>query len=328
MDKKIKWGILSTAYIAVNDVIPALKNSIYCDVIAIASRSHEKAKKIADQFDIPTAYSTYEDLLKDPEIEAVYIPLPNHLHVPWAIKALQAGKHVLVEKPIALTSDQAKELLEESKKHPDLKIMEAFMYKHHPQWIKAKELVDSGTIGKIITIQSSFSFFDDDPNSIVNNQEYGGGSLMDIGCYPISVSRLIFNSEPEKVFGSVEYHPKLKIDTLASAILKFKEGTSSFFSSIRIGERQRAQIFGTEGEIEFDIPFNPKANQPSKILLHRNNKTEEIIFEACDQYAIQGDLFSLAILNNKDVPTPMQDAINNMKVIERIKESDKLNTWT
>jgi len=327
MNRKVKWGILSTANIATEHVIPAMMNCEESDVHAIASRSYDKAKDIAEKFNIPKCFGTYEELLEDKEIEAIYIPLPNHLHVPWAIKALEAGKHVLLEKPIGLSSVEAQELLDESKKYSHLKIMEAFMYRHHPQWIKAKEIIDSGVIGKVKTIQSFFSFFDDNPNSIVNNKEYGGGSLMDIGCYPISLSRLIFNSEPEKVFGSIEYHPQFGVDTAATALMKFKEGTSSFFSSIQVEERQQAQIFGTEGKIEFEIPFNPIADKLSKIFLHHNNKTEEIIIEPCDQYAIQADLLSLAIINDTKVPTPLEDAVDNMKVIENIIESDKLGRW-
>lgn len=327
MNEKIKWGILSTATIAVEHVIPAIINSKHGEIYAIASRSLEKAKITAENFNIAKYYGSYEKLLEDKEIDAIYIPLPNHLHVEWSLKSLQAGKHVLVEKPIALTSIDAQRLLDESAKYPELKIMEAFMYRHHPQWLKVKELVDNGSIGKVRTIQSSFSFFDDDPNSIVNKKEYGGGSLMDIGCYPISLSRFIFNSEPEKVLGSVEYHPQFNVDSVATAILKFKEGTSSFFSSIHLAEKQQVQIFGTEGIIEIKLPFNPIANETSKIYLHKNNKTEEIIFEPCDQYTIQADLFALAIINNKEVPTPLDDAVNNMKVIEKIIESDKLGKW-
>jgi predicted dehydrogenase len=324
MKRKIKWGILSTASIGLEHVIPAMKNADYGEVYAIASRNYDKAKAAAEKMDIQKHFGSYEELLEDDEIDAVYIPLPNHLHVPWAIKCLEAGKHVLLEKPLALNSDEAQHLLKESLKHPDLKIMEAFMYRHHPQWIKAKKLVENGSIGKVKTILSSFSFNDDNSNSIVNNKDYGGGSLMDVGCYPISLSRFIFNSEPEKVLGSIEYHPEFGVDSVASAILKFKEGTSSFFSSIQLEEKQQAQIFGTKGIIEFHIPFNPIANKPSKIFLHKNSKTEEIVFDACDQYTIQADLFSLSILNNTKVSTPLQDGVNNMKVIEAIIESDKL----
>ncbi len=318
MSSKVRWGILSTASIGTEHVIPAMINGEYCDLQAVASRSKEAAEKVAKRFEIPRAYGSYEELLMDHEIDAVYIPLPNHLHVPWSIKAIQAGKHVLVEKPVGLSSEEARRLLDESLKHPGLKVMEAFMYRHHPQWLKAKELVESGMIGRLSTIQSSFSFFEDNPESIVNKKEYGGGSLMDIGCYPISLSRFLFNAEPTKVYANIEVHPEFKTDTLGTAILEFEHGTSSFFSSTLMPDNQQVEIFGTEGRIEFDIPFNPVADKPSKIWLCHGDQKEEILFDSCDQYTIQGDLFSLAILNDTPVPTPLQDAVDNMIVLERI----------
>jgi len=211
-NKRVKWGILGTATIAIEQIIPAMLNSKNCEIIAVASRSSDKAKSVASKFNIPKYYGSYDLLLQDKNIDSIYIPLPNHLHVSWAIKALKAGKHILVEKPISISSQEAQKLLEESSKYPHLKIMEAFMYKYHPQWIKAKELISEGKIGKVKVIQSSFSFFDENPNSIVNIKEYGGGSLLDIGCYSISLSRFIFDSEPKKVFGNIEYHPSFRID--------------------------------------------------------------------------------------------------------------------
>ncbi len=318
MNSKVKWGILSTASIGTEQVIPAMIKGEKCDVQAIASRSKATAEKVAQRFGIPRAYGSYEELLMDHEIEAVYIPLPNHLHVPWAIKAIRSGKHVLVEKPIALSSEEARKLLDESLKYPGLKVMEAFMYRHHPQWLKAKELVESGSIGKLRTIQSSFSFFEDDPEHIVNKKEFGGGSLMDIGCYPISLSRFLFNAEPKKVYANIEVHPEFETDTLAIAILEFEQGTSAFFSSTLMPDNQQVKVFGTGGSIEFEIPFTPLTDQPAKIWLCHGDRKEEILFDPCDQYTIQGDLFSLAILNDTPVPTPLQDAVDNMIVIERL----------
>lgn len=323
MNSKVKWGILSTASIGTEHVIPAMIRGKYCDVQAIASRSKVMAEKVAGRFDIPRAYGSYEELLMDNEIEAVYIPLPNHLHVLWSIKAIQAGKHVLVEKPVGLSSEEARKLLDESLKHPHLKVMEAFMYRHHPQWVKAKELVEGGMIGRLRTIQSSFSFFDDNPESIVNKKKYGGGSLMDIGCYPISLSRFLFDAEPIKVCASIEVHPEFETDTLATAILEFEHGTSAFFSSTLMPDNQQVEIFGSRGRIEFEIPFNPIADKPSKIWLYHDDRKEEIVFDGCNQYTIQGDLFSLAILNDSPAPTPLQDAVENMIVIERLMNSDQ-----
>jgi len=318
MNSKVNWGILSTASIGTEFVIPAMMNGEYCDVRAIASRSIATAEKAAERFEIPRAYGSYDELLIDNEIEAVYIPLPNHLHVPWSIKALQAGKHVLVEKPVALDSRDARKLLDESLKYPGLKIMEAFMYRHHPQWLKVKELVESGRIGSLRTIQSSFSFYDDNPESIINIKENGGGCLMDVGCYSISLSRFLFNSEPKEVLATVEYHPEFKTDTLVNALLEFEQGSSTFFSSTLMYENQQVEIFGTKGRIEMELPFNPPTDRPSRMWVYQEDQKEEIIFDICDQYTIQGDLFSLAILNDTEVPTPLQDAVDNMLVIDRI----------
>lgn len=315
---------MGSAHIATEQVIPAMLNCQYGEVHAIASRSTEKAQNIAEQFGIPKCYGSYEELLADDDIDAVYIPLPNHLHVQWAIKSLEAGKHVLVEKPVGLSSKEAERLLQETKKYPHLKVMEAFMYRHHPQWIKVKELVDQKAIGDIKTIQSSFSFFEDDPNSIVNSKEFGGGSLMDIGCYPISLSRFLFNSEPKSISSVIEYHPDFKVDVLASGILEFETGTSVFFSSTQLADNQQAQIFGTKGNIKFEWPFNPPTDKPSKIWVTIGDDCKTIEFETCNQYTIQADLFALAIINNTPVPTPLEDSVNNMIVIERLEESNKM----
>jgi len=324
MDKKIQWGILGAATIAREDVIPAMLKSKYCSIIAIASRDKRKAETIAKEFGIPKYYEGYQALLNDPEIEAVYIPLPNHLHVEWAKKALMAGKHVLVEKPIALSSEEAKDLLETAKQHPELKITEAFMYKCHPQWIKVKQMVDGGEIGTLKTIQSSLSFFEDDADHIVNNKQFGGGGLMDIGCYSISNSRLLFGSEPKSVLANIEYHPEFKVDILATGILEFDGGSSSFFCATQLVDNQQVEIFGTTGSIKFELPFNPPKDRPSKIWLTKQEVTTEMEFEICDQYTLQADVFSLAILENNKTPVHLEDAVDNMRVIEKMRESNTL----
>lgn len=313
---------MGCAHIATEQVIPAMLRCQYGEVYAIASRSTERAQNIAKQFGIPKCYGSYEELLADDDLDAVYIPLPNHLHVQWAIKSLAADKHVLVEKPVGLSSKEAERLLQETKKYPHLKVMEAFMYRHHPQWIKVKELVDQGAIGDIKTIQSSFSFFEEDPNSIVNSKEFGGGSLMDIGCYSISLSRYIYGSEPKNIAAIIDYHPEFKVDILASGILEFETGTSVFFSSTQLADNQQAQIFGTKGNIKFEWPFNPPADKPSKIWVTIGGDCKTIEFETCNQYTLQADLFALAIINNTPVPTPVEDSVKNMIVIEKLEESN------
>ncbi len=327
MEQKVSWGVLSTAKIGLKKVIPAMQKGVYSRMDAIASRSMEKAQKHAKILGIPRSYGSYEDLLSDEEIDAVYIPLPNHLHVEWALKSLEAGKHVLCEKPIGLNYEQARFLLEMAPCFPKLKIMEAFMYRHHPQWQKAKDLVEREAIGELKCVHSFFSYFNDDPSDIRNQVNMGGGGLLDIGCYCISLSRFLFDHEPERVFGTIEYDPRFKIDRYASGILDFGNGISSFTCSTQLAPYQRVQIFGTEGKVEIEIPFNAPSDQPCKILLQSEGKTEEIIFDITDQYTIQGDLFSRAILNDTDVPTPLDDGVANMKVIDGIIRSSQSGRW-
>lgn len=315
---KVRWGILSTAKIAREKVIPAMQQGTYCDIVAIASRNRQQAQETASRLHIPVVYGSYEELLNDPNIDAVYIPLPNHMHVEWATKAIQAGKHVLCEKPVALSAAEAMQLLQASQAKPGIKVMEAFMYRFHPQWVMAKKLVDEGRIGVLKTIHSFFSYYNADPNNIRNRKEMGGGGMMDIGCYCVSLARFLFNSEPVRVMGHVTVDPVLQTDTMTSGILEFAAGTATFTCSTQLMPYQRVQILGTEGRVEIEIPFNAPPNQATRLWLYTKNGSEEFTFEAVDQYTLQGDLFAAAILNNTPVPTPLQDAINNMKVIETV----------
>ena len=315
---KVRWGVLSTANIGTKRVIPAMQLGDYCQITAIASRSLEKAQAAAKQLGIPQAYGSYEALLADSDIDAVYIPMPNHLHVPWSIKALDAGKHVLCEKPISMTWPEAQDLLDASRKHPRLKIMEAFMYRGHPQWQRVRQLVTEGKIGELRTIQTFFSYFNVDPNDVRNQAEIGGGGLMDIGCYCISLSRFIFNDEPQRVSGILEYDPKFEVDRLASGTLEFSKGTATFTCATQLANYQRVNIFGTEGRLEIEIPFNAPNDRPCRIWHQHGSEIEEIFFDICNQYTIQGDLFSQAVLNDTEVPTPLEDALANMKVIDAL----------
>lgn len=324
---KVRWGILSTATIGVAKVIPALQHSSYSEVTAIASRDLAKAHEAAVRLNIPQAYGSYEELLADPALDAIYNPLPNHLHVPWSIKALEAGKHVLCEKPIALTTTEAQLLVVAAHRHPQLKVMEAFMYRHHPQWQRTRELVHTGGIGALRTIQAFFSYYNNDPTNIRNQADIGGGGLMDIGCYTISLARFIFAAEPKRVCGIVEYDPHLQTDYIASAMLDFGVGTATFTCSTQLTQYQRVNIFGTHGRIEIEIPFNAPADRPCKLWHQHAGGLDEIVFATCDQYAIQGDSFAQAILNDTPVPTPIEDAAANMRVIEAIVESGKRGVW-
>jgi predicted dehydrogenase len=322
--KKISWGILSTSKFAARATIPATQRSKYSEVSAIASRDLERAKDAADKLGIPKVYGSYEDLLGDPSIDVVYNPLPNHLHVDWTLKSLEAGKHVLCEKPIALSYNDAMRLAAGVKEYPRLKVMEAFMYRHHPQWRKVKELIDQNAIGEIKRVHSVFAYFNDDPSNIRNKADFGGGAMLDIGCYSTSLSRFIFEREPIRVLGKVEYDLRTGTDKFAAGMFDFGDGIATFSCATQMQRYQKVDIHGTLGRIEIEIPFNPPIDRPTRIYLHRGESVEELSFEACDQYTIQSDLFAEAILNDGEVPTPLDDAFANMKVIDAVGESSRL----
>lgn len=324
---KISWGVLSTAAIGLNKVIPAMQQGRYCQIDALASRDGEKAKSAAAALGIVKSYGSYEALLADPDIDAVYNPLPNHLHVPWTVKALEAGKHVLCEKPIGLDAAEAQALIDAAGRYPQLKVMEAFMYRFHPQWLHAKTLIDEGAIGDLKTVQTFFSYFNDDPGNIRNMADIGGGGLMDIGCYPISQARFLYGAEPRRVQGHLEFDPGFHTDRVASAILDFGETTATFTCSTQLNPYQRAQLVGTKGRIEIEIPVNAPPDKPCRLWLHTGAESKEISFEVCDQYTLQGDAFSLAVLEDKPVPTPLGDALGNMRVIDAIKTSHRQGGW-
>lgn len=319
--RKINWGVLSTAKIGVNKVIPALQASQFGTVAAIASRDLPQAQAAAQRLAIPRAHGSYEALLADPGVDAVYIPLPNHLHVPWSIRALEAGKHVLCEKPIGLNSGEAQQLIEAARRFPQLKIMEAFMYRHHPQWQLTRRLIAEGKIGQLRTVHSHFSYWNVDPKNIRNQGDIGGGGMMDIGCYCVSLSRFVFGAEPRRVLGLAENDPAFGVDRLASGVMEFPNGTATFTCSTQLSGFQRVMIFGTEGRIEIEIPFNAPPDRPTRLWHQRGPNTTEIPFKVCDQYSIQGDLFCRAILDDTPVPTPLDDALANMRVIEAVLAS-------
>src|SRR6202453_2619747 len=233
MNKKVAWGVLGVANIAVKKVLPAMQRGEWCQIAAIASRDLKKAETAAKEVGIAKAYGSYEELLADPQIEAIYNPLPNQLHVPWSIKAAEAGKHVLCEKPISLTVAEARSLLEVQQR-TGVTIGEAFMVRSHPQWLRTRELIASGRIGSLHSIQGFFSYFNTDPKNIRNIPECGGGGLMDIGCYPINTSRFLFDEEPMRVSGLIERDPTSKVDRLPSAILDFPSGHATFTCSTQL----------------------------------------------------------------------------------------------
>ncbi|MGD8626633.1 MAG: Gfo/Idh/MocA family oxidoreductase [Anaerolineae bacterium] len=324
---KVRWGVLGTAKIALENVIPAMQAGEYCQIEAIASRDMARAKEAARWLGIPRAYGSYEALLDDGEIDAVYIPLPNHLHVPWSLNALEAGKHVLCEKPIGLSAAEAQQLLIASEDRPQLKAMEAFMYRFHPQWRRAHQIVTEGGVGELQAIQSFFAYHNVDPDNIRNQPDIGGGALMDIGCYCVSLSRWLFGAEPERVLGMIEYDPEFGTDRLTSGLLDFGRGRATFTCATQLSEYQRVNVVGDEGRVEIEIPFNAPPDRPCRIWHHRGDEVEEIAFEAVNQYTLQGDLFSQAILEDGEVPTSLEDGVANMSVIEAVVRSAREGGW-
>lgn len=331
MVDKVRWGVLSTANIALKKVVPAMQRSPWCDITAIASRNLARAKEAAAALQIPNAYGSYEELLADGSVEAVYNPLPNHLHVLWTKKAAEAGKHVLCEKPIALNADEARTLID-VRNQTGVKIQEAFMVRTHPQWLETRRLIKSGRIGSLRSITSFFSYFNPDPENIRNKLELGGGALMDIGCYPITISRFIYEAEPRRVMALIERDPVFGIDSLTTAVLDFAQGHSTFTCSTRLAPYQRMIFLGTEGRIEVLIPFNAPNDRPTQIVIDDGKDltgagAEIVEFPVSDQYEIQGSLFSQAIREQHDQPIPLEDAISNMTVIDAVFRSATTGNW-
>lgn len=328
--KKVVWGVLSTAKIGVEKVLPGMQKSALCEIRAIASRSLATAQQAARRLGIPKAYGSYEALLADPDIEAVYNPLPNHLHVPLTLQAARAGKHVLCEKPIAITAAEAEELRAVAGK---ALVMEAFMVRFHPQWLLARELVRSGKLGTMRAVQAFFSYFNDDPGNIRNKAEIGGGALYDIGCYPIVAGRFLFEAEPVRVIAMVDRDPNFGTDRLTSALVDFGGGRRLDFTvSTQSSKYQRVQISGTKARVEIQIPFN--APQGARTRLFVDDGTEldgsNVVTETlagADQYMLQGDAFSRAVRGEIPLPYGIDDAVCNMRVIDALFRSEKSGRW-
>lgn len=328
---RVRWGVLGVAAIATKKVIPGMRKSARTEVAAIASRDFRRAREAADRLGIPKAYGSYEELLADPEIDAIYNPLPNHLHVPWTARSADAGKHVLCEKPIALSASEAATLIQ-VRERTRVKIAEAFMVRTHPQWLRTRQIVRAGGIGELRAIVSEFSYFNRNPENIRNVRAYGGGALMDIGCYPITMSRWLFGREPARVSAVIDRDPDMHIDRLTSALLDFAPGQALFTCSTQLVSFQRMQIFGTKARIDIEIPYNIPPDGPTRIFVDDGSQlaglgasVEE--FPACDQYATQAEAFSKAIQEDGEVPVSIEDAVANMAVIDAVFRAGASGRW-
>ena len=331
MTEKVRWGVLGAAKIAIEKVIPAMQRGEWSEVVGLASRDASRAAQVAHDLGIAKSYGSYEELLADPLVEAVYIPLPNHMHVPWTVKAAEAGKHVLCEKPIAMSAREARLLLD-ARDRTGVKIQEAFMVRTHPQWTAARELAHSGRIGELRSVECVFSYFNRDPRNIRNIPAAGGGALMDIGCYPVQISRFVSGEEPRRVFGLVERDPEMGTDRLTSAILDFGATRATFTCGTQLVPHQRVELIGTRGRVEIEVPFNAPPDRPTRIFVDDGSalggrNVETVEFPACDQYTIQGDLFSRAVREDGAQPIPLEDAVNNMAVIDAVFRSAETGRW-
>ena len=328
--KKVIWGVLSTAKIGRDRVLPGMKKSSLLEIRAMASRSEATARKAADALGIPIAYGSCEALLADPDIEVIYNPLPNHLHVPMTLQAAAAGKHVLCEKPIALTAQEAEQLRGAARK---VLISEAFMVRFHPQWLRARELVREGRIGTLRAVQMFFGYHNVDPANVRNRADIGGGGLYDIGCYAIVAGRFFLETEPTRAIALIDRDPQFGTDRLTSGLVDFGDGRRLDFTvSTQIAPYQRIQLCGTRGRIELHIPANAPQGAKTRISIDDCSSLEGtgIVTETLpesDQYQLQGEAFSRAVRGEIALPYGIEDAIANMRVIDALFRSETSGNW-
>ncbi len=327
---KLKWGVLSTANIGVKKVLPAMQKSENGSIYAIASRNIDRAGEVAEALAIPKIYGSYEELIADPEIEAVYNPLPNHMHIEWTIKAMKAGKHVLCEKPISLDSKEIESLIK-LRDETGMTVSEAFMVRYHPQWLTARKIAAEGQLGELCNIQGFFSYYNTDPANIRNHREMGGGGILDIGCYPVTTSRFVYGEEPRRVAALVDYDPVTRCDRLASVIMDFPSGQASFSCSTQLVPYQRMNIFGTKGRLEVEIPFNAPPDRGARMFLSKGefyqDDQELLDFPVCDQYTLQAESFVRTLRGEQKNHVPLEDALANMKVLEAIFRAGESGKW-
>ncbi len=329
--KPLKWGVVSTAKIGLEKVLPAMASSPDCEIVAIASRDRERAESAARKLGIPRSYGRYEDLFADAEVEAVYNPLPNHLHVSVSIQAIEAGKHVLCEKPLGMTAQEVAPLIT-ARDRAGVIVAEAFMVRHHPQWIRARDLIHDGAIGELRAVQGAFSYFNDNADNIRNKTETGGGALYDIGVYPIVAARYLFGAEPRRVLGLIERDPTFGTDRLTTGVLEFEAGQANFVCSTQMAPYQRVQALGTRGRIEIEIPFNAPPDRPCRLFVDdgaaldgSSARTET--FDTCDQYRLQGEAFARCVHDGMAVEFPLEDSVGNMNVVDALFESAAGHRW-
>jgi predicted dehydrogenase len=322
MQEIVRWGVLGTSGFARRRVIPAVRDAAHARIVAVASRDLGRAEAYARELDIPKAYGSYDALLADREIDAVHVALPNHKHAAWAIRAMEAGKHVLCEKPIALRAEDVGEIIAARDRH-GVKAGEAFMVASHLQWVRVRELIQSGRIGEVRAIQTNFGFLMTGAGNIRNVAEYGGGALLDIGCYPVFGSRFVLEREPRRVFCTMEFDPQSGVDRMVSGILDFGQVQSSFMCSFVVAPYQSMVFLGTKGSVALEIPFNPPPERAARVVV------DGAVMEmpVCNKFTLEFDAFSRAILSDGNVPVTLESALGNMKVLDALRRSGESGSW-
>ncbi|AIQ21017.1 oxidoreductase [Paenibacillus sp. FSL H7-0357] len=321
MAQKLRWGIMGCAQIATNSVMPAIQESESGVIAAVASRGLEKSSAVAAEFGIEKAYGSYEELLADQDIDAVYIPLPNHLHREWVIRAAEAGKHVLCEKPIALNSAEAAEMVDACRK-AGVHLAEAYMYRHHPRIVELQDIIARGEIGELRSIRGTFTYNDaGDTTNIRFKSAWGGGSLYDVGCYPLSAARMLFAAEPEAVTVQAIFSPEHdNVDMMASGLVEFPGGVSLIFDcGMWAYNRQLLEVLGTEGRIEIPMPFNARF-EDAEFILHTGGEAKVIEATGANPYVWQADNFAAAVSGVKP-RVAADDPVLNMRLIETCLDS-------
>lgn len=323
-----RWGILSTARIAREQMIPALQASDNGVVFALASRDGAKAREVAARFGIPHAFDSYEGLLASAEVDGVYIPLPTSQHVEWAIKAADAGKHVLVEKPLGLKAGEIAEVIA-ARDRNKVQICEAFMVVYHPQWIKVRDLVQQGAIGRLRHVQGAFSYFNVDPQNMRNRPELGGGALPDIGVYPTVSTRFVTAREPLRIRANVEFDKTFGTDSYSNIWADFGDFDLTFYVSTQMALRQFMVFHGDKGFIEVHAPFNAGLYEHHRVELHNSTHSEATVyrFPGAQQYKLEAEAFARAARGGQERVFTLEESVLNQKVIDAIFAAGKSGDW-
>ena len=336
MPNTIRWGVLGAAAIATGRTMPAMLEAPSATLLALASRDLAKAQAVAQTLGIPRVYASYEALLADPQVDAVYVPLPNQLHFEWALRCLQAGKHVLCEKPLCLSADQVSQLCaarDRTQRH----IEEGFGFRNHPQWAKLDELLASDAIGPVRAVHATLAKQFLDPLDVRNNPATGGGALYDLGSYAISACNLIFKRQPARVVAALERDPTFGIDRLSSAILDYGNAHALLTVATQSGPcnwgtHQQLSVLGANGWLRLTFPYAHGRPSACQIELGDSSSvgsfpTQTFHFEPANQYTLQIERFSRLLLGHEAPSWPIEDALHTLRVIEALFVSAHSASW-